>query len=172
MNNDIYASTVPLCIKTLGALKHILEKSEAYAAEHGIAASEYLDARIAPDMFDLKRQVQIASDNAKGGTARLSGVEAPKYEDTETTFAELYARIDKTLAFVQSVPVSAFRDAATRQVTLPYFPGKYMTGEDYAREYLIPNFLFHVVTAYDILRMQGVPLGKADYTNGLPLRDL
>jgi hypothetical protein len=172
MNNDIYAFTVPLFIKMLNAMKHVLEKGEACAAEQGAAASEYLEARLAADMFPLARQVQIASDNAKGGVARLSGVEAPKYEDTETTFAELYARIDKTIAFVQSVPESAFADAATRQVTLPYFPGKYMTGQDYAREYLIPNFLFHVVTAYDILRMKGVPLGKADYMNGLPLRDL
>ena len=93
-------------------------------------------------------------------------------EDTEATFAELQARIDKTLAFMQSVSEKDFANAADVQVTLPYFPGKYMTGADYALEYALPNFLFHVTTAYGIVRKNGTPVGKGDFINGMPLRDL
>jgi hypothetical protein len=123
-------------------------------------------------MFPLKRQVQIASDNAKGAVARLSGTEAPSYEDTEETFAELYARIDKTIEYLNTFDASSFEGGLERQVTLPYFPGKYMTGGEYLIGHAIPNFHFHVVTAYGIVRKNGVPLGKALYINGLPLKDL
>lgn len=170
--NDIYTYTVPLFIKMLGGVKNVLAKSEAYVKESNADEVTFLKTQLAPDMFPLTRQVQIATDNAKGAVARLTGQEAPKYEDTETTFAELNARIDKTIEYVQSIPESAFEGAHTRQVTLPYFPGKFMTGEGYAREYVVPNFLFHVTAAYAIARMEGVPLGKTDYLNGLPLQDL
>ena len=170
--NDIYTYSVPLFIKSLGGLKTVLTKAEAHAKEAGIAEADFLADRLAPDMFPLVKQVQVACDNAKGATARLAGVEAPKYEDTEATFAELQARIDKTLAFIQSVPEGAFEDAATRQIVLPYFPDKYMTGFDYLREYVLPNFFFHVVTAYAIVRKNGAPIGKADFANNPTFRDL
>lgn len=169
--SEIYSFTVPMFEKMLTAMKTVLEKGEAFAKEKGTSEAEMLDSRLAPDMLPLTRQVQIATDNAKGACARLTGMEIPKYEDDETTFAQLLARIDKTLALLKTVPESAFEQAAQAQVTLPYFPGKYMTGEGYAHEYVIPNFLFHVTTAYAILRMKGVPLGKGDFLGGLPLKD-
>lgn len=170
--NEIYAYTVPVFIKSLGGLKIVLTKAEAFVKEKGLNEETFLADKLWEDMFPLSRQVQVACDTAKGATARLAGVEIPKYEDNEKTFAELQARIDTTLAFIQSVPETSFASAAERKVTLPYFPDKYMTGFDYAREYAVPNFLFHVVTAYALIRKNGVAIGKADYTNGLPLKDL
>ncbi|MDB5244261.1 MAG: hypothetical protein JWN18_131 [Parcubacteria group bacterium] len=170
--NDIYTYTVPLFIKTLGGLKNVLAKAEAFAKEKGMSEETLLADQLAPDMFPLSRQVQMACDNAKGATARLAGVEAPKFEDTEKTFAELQTRIDKTLEFVQSVPESAFAHAADRKIVLPYFADKYLTGFDYTREYVLPNFFFHTVTAYALIRKNGVNIGKADYTNNVNFRDL
>jgi hypothetical protein len=103
---------------------------------------------------------------------RLTDTENVAFPDTEATLAELKTRIDKTIAFVQAVPESAFEKAEERQVTLPYFPGKYMTGSEYAREYVIPNFFFHVTIAYGLVRKAGVQIGKADFLNGLPLKDI
>lgn len=170
--NNIYSFTVPLFIKNLNALKHILEKSEEYAKEKNIDPNSWLDERLAPDMFPLVKQIQVACDNAKGAAARLAEAEIPKYEDNEKTFAELYARIDKTIDFLKTFSEESFKNAADAKVTLTYFPGKYMTGQDYAREYAVPNFLFHMVAAYAILRKNGVPLGKGDFINGLPLKDV
>lgn len=169
--NDIYTYTVPLFIKLLGGLKNVLLKGQSFAVEHGVQEADLLNDRLAPDMFPLLKQVQVACDNAKGAVARLAGVEAPKHENTEQTFEELLARIDNTIEFVKSVPESAFAGAAERKITLPYFENKYFTGFDYAREYAIPNFIFHVVTAYSIVRKNGVQIGKADFINGLPLQD-
>ncbi len=168
--NTIYDFTVPVFVKQLGGLKNILTKSEAFVKEKGVSEEEFMNAKMWEDMFPFSRQVQIACDNAKGAAARLAGVEMPKYEDTEKTFAELQARVDKTLEFIQSVPESAFEGATDRKISLPYWKEQWMSGFDYAREYAVPNFLFHVVTAYDLARKAGVPVGKADYTNGLPLK--
>ena len=165
--NELYAFTAPVFIKSLGGLKTILTKAEAHAREAGITDESLLNDRLAPDMFPLVKQVQVACDNAKNSVARLTGMEAPKFEDTEETIASLLLRIDATIAFLQSIPESAFTDAATRQIILPYFPNTYMTGFDYTREYAIPNFFFHTVTAYGIIRKNGVAIGKADYANGL-----
>lgn len=170
--NEIYAYTVPIFTKTLGGLKSVLTKAAEHAKATGMSEETFLADRLAPDMFPLSQQVQIACDNAKGATARLSGVEMPKFEDTEKTFDELQARIDKTLEFIASVPEASFAGAAERQVTLPYFKDKYLTGFDYTREYALPNFFFHVVTAYAIVRKNGVAIGKADYTNNINFRDL
>jgi hypothetical protein len=166
--DSIYEFTVPVFIKMLTGLKTVLKK----AGEHGLDEATLLNDRLAPDMFPLVKQVQVATDNAKGMIGRITKVETPKFEDTETTFAELDARIDKTIAFLQTVTKEEFKDASNAQVTLPYFPGKFMTGYDYAREYVIPNFFFHVATAYAIVRKNGVAVGKADYMNSLPLQDL
>lgn len=170
--NELYTYTVPIFIKSLGGLRNVLVKAEAYAKEKGMSEADFLADRLYPDMFPLSQQVQIACDNAKGVAARLSGTEAPKFEDTEKTFAELIARIDKTVAFVQSIPEASFAGAAERQVVLPYFKDKYLTGFDYAREYAIPNFFFHYVTAYGIIRKNGVAIGKTDYNNNPNFREL
>lgn len=166
--NPYYNFTVPLFTKALKALDGLLDK----AAASGKDESALLNAQLAPDMFPLKKQVQIASDNAKGVSARLAGVEIPSYEDTEETLVELQARIAKTLEFIASIPESAFEGAAERPVTLPYFPNKYMKGGEYLEQYALANFFFHVTTAYGILRKEGVEIGKADFIGGMPLRDL
>ncbi len=165
---SIYEFTIPVFIKMLGGLKGVLQK----AKEHGLDETTLLNDRLAPDMFPLVKQVQVATDNAKGLASRLSGTETPSYEDTETTFAELDARIDRTIAYLQTISKESFKNAADTRVEIKYFPGKFMTGFDYAREYAIPNFFFHVATAYAIVRKNGVQIGKADYINGLPLQDL
>lgn len=163
--NDIYGYTVPVFIKSLGGLKNVLTKAQTSIKEADKDEAVLLADRLAPDMFPLVKQVQVACDNAKGATARLSGREAPKFDDTEQTIDELIARIDATIEFMHSVPESAFADAATRRIVLPYYADKFMTGLDYAREYALPNFFFHVVTAYGIVRKNGIAIGKADYMN-------
>lgn len=170
--NDIYQYTVPVFIKTLGALKNILEKAEAHAKELKAAESTLLTDAIIFDMFNLTRQIQASCDGAKLSVARLSGIDAPKFEDTETTFAELYTRITNTIVYLESVPQDSFAEAPTRKIELPYFPGKYLTGIEYAHEYVVPNFFFHATTAYNIIRKNGVQIGKGDFINGLPLKDL
>lgn len=165
-----YQFTVPIFINALMGLKNVLTKGRSFAHGKGMSDEHMLGLRLAPDMFPLVKQVQIACDNAKGASARLSGKEAPKMEDNEKTFAELEARIDKTLAYLDTFSDADFTDAQTRTMKLPYFPeDMHFTGEGYARLYAIPNFFFHVATAYNILRANGVPLGKADYMGTLPL---
>lgn len=166
---ELYTFTVPVFIKSLGGIKNILEKAKAH---EGLSEEALLADRLAPDMFPFVKQVQVACDNAKGAAARLAGVEAPAMEDTETTIDGLIARVDATIAFLNTLTPESFAGAAERQITLPYFPGKYMTGFDYAREYAIPNFFFHAVTAYDLVRKNGVAVGKADYANGVTMKDL
>ena len=163
--NDIYLYTIPIIVRSLGGLKTVLTKASAVINEKGMSESDLIESRLAPDMFPLVRQVQNACDNAKGATARLSGVEAPKFPDTEQTISELIMRIDKTLEFITSVPEASFASAATKPITFPYFPDVTLTGTSYVQEFVLPNFFFHVVTAYDILRKNGVPLKKADYLN-------
>ncbi len=166
--SPLYEFSVPVFIKSLGGLKIILEKAQT----HGLDDVTLLAASLAPDMFPLVRQVQIACDNAKGIVARLSGQEIPVYPDTETTIGALIARIDTTITYLQSVPPEMFASAAERPITLAYFPGMYMTGFEYLRSYALGNFFFHVTTTYDIIRHLGVMIGKADYTNGMPLKPL
>jgi hypothetical protein len=170
--NELYTFTVPVFQKTLKALDGLLVKAEAFVKEKGMDEAALLDDRLAPDMFPFKKQIQIACDNAKGVTARLAGMEVPAHADDEVTITDLRARIAKTLEFVGSVSEDSFKDAATRKITLPYFPNQFMTGFDYAREYALPNFLFHVVIAYAIMRKQGAAIGKADYIGGMPLQDV
>jgi hypothetical protein len=146
-------------LKTLSAL---LDKAKAHAEASG---TNPVTARLFDDMLPLSGQIQRASDTAKGAISRLAGVDAPPMADDETTFAQLQDRVAKTLAFVESVPASAFEGAAEREITVPAGPSIILgfTGLEYLLEFVIPNFQFHVVTAYDILRNQGVPLGKRDF---------
>ncbi|MBI4088204.1 DUF1993 domain-containing protein [Candidatus Kaiserbacteria bacterium] len=178
METNLYTITIPPMMKALAALSGILDKLEKHASDkqmdwHPPKMQEeaLLSSHLISDQFPFIRQVQIACDNAKGGAARLAEIEIPKYEDNEKTVAELKARIDKTMKFLKTIKPDQIIGKEGIKVTLPYWENKHMTGFDYATEYLIPNFYFHVTTAYSILRKNGVDLGKADYMGGLPLKD-
>jgi uncharacterized protein len=163
--SPIYTSSIPLFTQMLGGLKSVLSKAEAHALDKKIDPNAYLQARLFPDMFSLLRQVQVATDFAKSVSARLAGVEVPKTEDTEVTFADLAKRIDTILAFIGGLSVSQFDAAATREiVTQAGTPKeKRFTGQSYLLNYGLPHFFFHVTTAYSILRHNGVEVGKKDY---------
>ncbi|MBI2255636.1 MAG: DUF1993 domain-containing protein [Proteobacteria bacterium] len=168
MSFSIYRASVPVLIRGLESLTAILKKGEAFAAEKGLAPAELLEARLYDDMYNLIRQVQLASDSAKGCAARLSAKENPSFPDTETSFAELYARIDKTIAFAKSVTEADLASAEARTVVLKLRSREVtFTGADYLLNFALPNYFFHVTTAYDILRHKGVPLGKPDYIGTL-----
>lgn len=168
--NYLYQFTQPTFVKTLMALDSLLIKAEAFVTEKGLDQEALLEQRLAPDMFPLKKQIQIACDNAKGACARLAGSEAPVHADDEQTFADLHARIKKTLDFIATIQENAFEGAETRMIVLPYFPGKYLMGFDYAREYALPNFFFHVTVAYALLRKEGLVIGKGDFIGELSLK--
>ena len=170
MPNDLYAFSVPVFLRGHAILSDVLRKGEAHAAERKIAPSTLLTARLFPDMFALTGQVQAACDTAKRATARLVGVESPRFEDNETTFDELYARIQRTSDFVAQHRPDAFRDADARKIELKLPAGAVsLTAEQYLVRFALPNFYFHVTTAYDILRHNGVPLAKRDYLGNLGL---
>jgi uncharacterized protein len=167
MTLSMYEACVPVYSRALKALAAILTKAEAHAEARKIDPSVFLTARLAPDMYPLTKQVQVVSDGAKGTAARLTGLEVPSFPDTETSFAELQARIKKTLDFIESVPSAAFDGAETRQVTLSSPRGSLsFTGKDFLLNFGLPNLYFHVTTAYNILRHNGVELGKGDFIGG------
>lgn len=165
---SLHSATVPVFVHMLRNLSHILEKGEAYAAERKIEPSALTTFRLAPDMLPFTRQILIACDAAKNGVARVSGVEAPKFEDNETTFPELKARIQKTLDYLASVPAGALDGKEEVDVTFPVGRdrSRTMKAQAYLTTWVLPNFFFHVTTSYAILRNNGVPLGKADYLAG------
>ncbi len=165
MSNPMYTASIPVFTQMLGGLKTVLAKAAAHAGAKNIDPAIFLQARLSPDMFALARQVQVACDFAKGPAARLAGVEVPAMADTETTFAQLEARIDAVLAFMATLTPAQFEAAATREiVTQAGTPKeKRFTGSSYLFNYGLPHFFFHVVTAYDILRHNGVEVGKKDY---------
>ena len=164
MSLSMYDASVPVLIRGLSSLSHLLEKGLASAEARKIDPSVLVVARLAPDMHPLKNQVQIASDSAKGAASRLAGVETPSWPDTETTFPELQARIKKTIDYLQTFKPEQFEGAETKTVTLP-LPGGEMkfTGQEFLFGFVLPNFFFHVTTAHAILRHNGVPIGKMDY---------
>jgi len=165
MTISMYSASVPVIRQMLGSLSAILQRAQEHAAERGIDPDAYLQARLFPDMFPLLRQVQIACDFAKGVSARLADVEVPSYEDNERDFAELQARIAKTLAFVDGLEPALFEGAEDRDVVLrPGTPKeRRFGGQDYLVRYGLPQFFFHVTTAYAILRHNGLAIGKRDY---------
>ena len=165
MSNAIYATAIPVFKHMLRGLKKVLSKAEAHATAKKIDPTALLQARLYPDMFPLLRQVQVATDFAKSVSARLAGVEVPKLEDAEQTFADLQARIDTVLTFLDGLEPSKFDDAATRGiVTQAGTPKeKRFTGQSYLLNYGLPHFFFHTTTAYAILRHNGVEVGKKDY---------
>ena len=165
MTISYYAASVPVFKQALNALKDILKKAEAHATAKSIDADVFLKARLFPDMLNLTRQVQIAADFAKGVPARLANVEVPPYEDNEASFADLHARLDKTIAFIDGLKPEQFEGAEGREIVLrPGTPKeKRFTGEAYLLHYGVQHFFFHVTTAYDIFRHNGVEIGKGDY---------
>jgi hypothetical protein len=165
---SMYTASVPLFQHMLRNLVHILEKGEANAQARKFDPSVLATARLAPDMLPFTRQVLIACDAAKLCAARISGLEAPKFEDKETTFEELKERIRKTMAWLETVPASALDGTEDKEITFPVGreTKRTMTAQAYLTTWALPNFFFHVTTAYDILRHNGVDLGKPDYLVG------
>jgi len=160
----MYQASTPMFVRHLTALTAILKTAAAFAEARKIEASVLLNARLAPDQFPLVRQVQIATDGAKGGIARLAGLEAPAYPDDEATFEQLEARIDKTIAFLQSVTPDQVDGSEDRPIKLKLRNGELdFIGQAFLLHFVIPNFFFHVTTAYAILRHNGVEIGKRDY---------
>lgn len=150
--------------RALNNLSHILKKGEAHADAKGIEHAVLLNARLFPDMFPLTRQVQITTDMSKGAAARLAGLEVPKYEDDETSFAELQTRIAKTLAFIDTVKPTQLDGAESRDITINVRKvDLHFTGQSYVFDWVLPNVYFHTTTAYNILRHNGVELGKPDF---------
>jgi hypothetical protein len=167
MVNLAYDVMTATFTKMLPNLKAILGKAEADAKARKIDPQVFLHARLAPDMFSLTRQVQIVTDQVKGGLARLSGTEVPSWEDKEATFADLAARVDKAIAYAKTFKPEQFEGAESRKVELK-FPNATLSfnGRDYLFGFVLPNFYFHMTTAYAILRHNGVQLGKRDFTGG------
>jgi len=160
----MYQASAPRFANILRNLSAILEKAEAHCAAKKIEPAALTSYRLFPDMFPLTRQVQIASDTAKGAVARLAGIDIPKYEDTEQTFAELKARIAKTIDFVESVSASKIDGSDEKEIVLQMRSGeRRFKGMQYLLGHAYPNFYFHVTTAYNILRHNGVEVGKADF---------
>ena len=164
MNNSMYQSSVPPFIHVLNNLAIILEKGAAHAEAKKIDPSVLVNARLYPDMFALVRQVQIACDSAKGGAARLAGVEPPVHEDNEKTFAELVARCKKTVVFLETLTAAQIDGSEDKTVTWQTrSSSKSMQGLPYLNRHVLPNLYFHAVTTYNILRHNGVELGKKDF---------
>lgn len=165
----MHSASVPLFVQMLTSMSQWLDKAQAHADAKKFDASVYLTMRLAPDMLPFPRQIQIATDNAKGCVARLAGVEIPRFEDTEASLAELKTRITKTLDFIRSVPAEKFAGAETRAIEIPRRGGAPLRfdGETYLKHFALPNFFFHATMTYALLRHAGVDLGKADFLGSL-----
>jgi uncharacterized protein len=167
MKVSMHALSVDVFTHTLGNLSWILEKAAASAAQRKFDPNILLAARLAPDMLPLTRQVQIAGDIAKNAVARLAGQEPPRFEDTETSIEQLRARLARTQDFLKSVPASALEGSETRDIKLPAGERTLQfKGLEFLQRFAIPNVFFHVTTAYNILRHNGVELGKRDFLAG------
>ena len=164
MSIDLYRLSVETFQRHLEHLDALLSKALAHCAEHAVDPQELLGARLAPDMFDFKRQVQIACDFAKGAGARLAGVEVPKFDDDELSFEDLRVRVEKTKSFLRSLSQQDFLSADTRTVVIPLRDRTLrLEGATYLVDFALPNFYFHYTTAYDLLRHKGVVIGKRDF---------
>jgi hypothetical protein len=168
MSITLSSASLPVFQTALTNLLHCLNKAEANAAARGFDANVFVQTRLAPDMLPFAAQIRIACDAAKNGTARLAGIEAPRFEDNETTFAELQARVRKTLDWLATVPAASIDGREEAAITFPVGRDKTrtMTGEAYLKHWALPNVFFHVTTAYALLRHNGVDLGKTDYLAG------
>jgi hypothetical protein len=161
---SLYDISIPVFIRGLGQLSHLLDKGLAHAQASGIDAATLVDARLAPDMLTLAGQIQRASDASKLGAARLAAITAPSFPDTEKTWDELQARIAKTIDFLSSVDRTQIDGFEERSVSMKVGGNELeFTSQRYLLQFALPNFFFHVTTAYDVLRHSGVPIGKRDY---------
>jgi len=164
MQISMYQASAVSFVNVLTNLLAVLKKGEAHALAKKFDPTVLVNSRLAPDMFPLARQIQIASDQSKGCVSRLAGLEPPKYEDNEQTFAELYARIEKTIAHIQSIKPAQIDGSEDRKIELQQRTGvRHFQGLGYLFDYVYPNFYFHVTTAYAILRHNGVEVGKGDF---------
>jgi hypothetical protein len=164
---SMYQASIPQLEKMLTNLSNILKKGEEFAKAKNIDGSVLINARLAPDMFPLAKQVQIACDQVKNGMARLAGIEPPAFDDNETTFAQLQERIAKTITFAKSITPAQLDGGETKEIRFSIKEWKFeFVGEQYLLTWIIPNFYFHVTTAYNILRHNSVEIGKADYLGG------
>jgi hypothetical protein len=172
MSFSMSQASLPIFEIGLNALSAVLDKAEAFAAAKKMDAAVLLNWRLAPDMFALTRQVQIACDLAKNGAARLAGAEAPRYEDNETTMEQLKARLAKTVAYVKTLDPKKIDAAADREINFPLGPVNkgQMKGDDYLNHFVLPNFYFHLSAAYAILRHCGVEIGKQDFLGAIPIK--
>ena len=162
---------MPVFINGLNALSGILDKAIEFAAAKKIDEAVLLQMRLSPDQFPLVRQIQIMTDSAKNGSARVAGVEAPKHADKEASFAELKTRIAETITFLETIDENAFNAGADKQVVFPLgklYKGE-MKGDDYVTHFMIANFYFHFTTAYAILRHSGVDIGKMSFLGSIPM---
>lgn len=164
MSLTMYQASIPVLIRMLGNLSSILDKAAAHAEAKKIDPAIFINARLAPDMYPLSRQIQVATDMAKGCAARLAGIEVPSYEDNESTFPDLQARIAKTVAFLQSVSAEQINGSEERTVTLKLRDKEIsFLGQPYLLNFVLPNFYFHITVAYAILRHNGLEISKMDY---------
>jgi len=164
MSVSMYQATVPVFIRGLRVVSNLLEKAQSHVEEGGIVPEIVLGAQLAPDMLDLKAQVQCASDTSKLSIERLSGVAAPKFEDNEVSFEQLQERIANTIAYIESVNAGQLAGSAQREVVLNWSDeGKKFSGDDYLLSFALPNFYFHVSIIHAILRSNGVVIGKLDF---------
>ncbi len=170
MSLSLHQSSVPTFERSLTAFLGILDKAEAHAKARKFDPTNYLGMRLAPDMFAFVRQVQTMCDHAKNASSRLAGVAAPVFEDKEATFAELRDRVVRTLAYLKTLDAKAIDEGTEREIVLPIGPtGKSkMQGGNYLVHFVLPNFYFHLTTAYDILRAAGVDIGKRDFLGAVP----
>jgi len=168
---SLYEASVPQFKKMLTNLSKWLDKAAEHAEKKSFDPNTYLTARLAPDQFAFVRQVQSSCDSAKFAVARIAGKEPPKHPDTEQTFDELRKRVQSVITYLETFKPEDFVGADKRLVALPFLEGKVLATTDYLNEMALPNFYFHVTTAYAILRHNGVNLGKQDYIGSLPVRD-
>lgn len=168
MSLSMYQASIPVIVHALNNLLAILKKGEAFATAKKIEPSVLINARLAPDMFPLSRQVQIATDVVKGGAARLAGAEIPSYADNETSFAELYERITKTIAFLNTLKAAQIDGTEDKAIALKV-GGNDMAfkGQQYLLHFVLPNLFFHITATYAILRHNGVDVGKRDYLGSI-----
>lgn len=161
---SMYKLSVPVFIRGLNVLAGLLDKAESHANKQGIALDDLFNARLAPDMLALSSQIQRVSDTSKNTIGRLTGVAAPSFPDDEKTFGELRERIAKTIAFLETVKPSDLENSDSREITVTFGKLSFtFAGDDYVLKFALPNFFFHVATTHDILRNQGVAVGKIDY---------
>jgi len=165
MTFSVYDISLPVFINSLQKFDLLLDKARSFAEGKKINPSTLLQTRLIPDQFPLSKQIQIACDTAKLFVPRLTDIQAPKNDDSEVSFEDFQARIRSTVAFLQTVKPEAFKGWEAKEITFPWNPGKSIDAPQYVLHYAIPNFFFHITTAYSILRSSGMDMGKSDYLN-------